>query len=110
MTFQKVCGLDDLWEGEMNAVEVNGHRIILVCLTGGEVRAFQATCPHQEFPLKDGTFDGQKIVCKAHLWTFDGNNGAGINPRHCKLAQYPVRIENDAIFLATEGVVPEFFT
>lgn len=55
MTFHKVCTLDDVWEGEMTEVEIGDHEVLLVGVEGGDVRAFQAVCPHQDIPLCEGT-------------------------------------------------------
>ena len=96
MSFTKVCSLDDLWEGEMEAFTVNQQEILLVCAEGGEVKAFQGICPHQDIPLVDGKFDGTKIICRAHLWQFDACTGKGINPDDCALADYPVRIDGES--------------
>ena len=38
MAFTKVCKLDDLWEGEMESFEIDGHEILLVSPEGGEIR------------------------------------------------------------------------
>lgn len=108
MTYEKVCTLDDVWEGEMNEVEVGEHVIVVVGLEGGELRAFQGICPHQDIPLSEGKFDGKKIICRAHLWQFDACNGKGINPDDCALAEYPVRLNGDDILVQTEGVTPLF--
>ena len=108
MSFTKVCSLDDLWEGEMEAFTVNQQEILLVCAEGGEVKAFQGICPHQDIPLVDGKFDGTKIICRAHLWQFDAGTGQGINPDDCALASYPVRIDGDDVLVSTEGVEPLF--
>lgn len=108
MAFKKLCTLDDLWEGEMEAFTLDGHEILLVCATGGEVRAFQNICPHQDIPLVEGKFDGKRIICRAHAWQFDADNGRGINPDDCALAQYPVRIEGEDILVDTAGVTPLF--
>lgn len=108
MSFTKVCALDDLWEGEMQACSVNGHDILLVCTDGGDVRAFQGICPHQDIPLVEGRFDGKKVICRAHLWQFDACTGKGINPDDCSLAEYPVKIQSNDIMVDTEGVVPIF--
>ena len=51
MSFTKVCTLDDIWEGEMEPFTVDGHDIILVCAEGGEIKAFQGICPHQDIAL-----------------------------------------------------------
>lgn len=108
MTFQKVGTLDDLWEGEMLEVEAGEHVIVLVWPEGGELRAFQGMCPHQDIPLAEGKFDGRVVMCRAHQWTFDARTGEGINPGKCRLAQYPVKLDGDDILVAVEGVQPQF--
>ncbi|RBP11951.1 toluene 4-monooxygenase protein C [Roseiarcus fermentans] len=108
MTFKQACTLDDLWEGDMAEVEVDGHTVLLVWPEGGEIRAFQGVCPHQDIPLSEGKFDGRVIMCRAHQWTFDAGTGAGVNPGDCRLAAYPVKIEGEAILISTEGVAPTF--
>lgn len=108
MTFHKVCTLDDVWEGEMTEVEIGEHEVLLVGVEGGEVRAFQAVCPHQDIPLCEGKFDGKVLTCRAHQWTFDARTGRGINPGDCQLATYPIRIEGNDVFVQVEGVTPLF--
>jgi len=108
MGYTKVCTIDDIWEGEMSSYTVNGHEILLVCLVGGEIKAFQGICPHQDIPLVEGKFDGKRLICRAHLWQFDAFSGKGINPGDCALAEYPVKIEGDDVFVNTDGVKPYF--
>lgn len=108
MSFTKVCTLDDLWEGEMEPFTVNGHEIVVVCAEGGEIKAFQGVCPHQDIALAEGQFDGKKLICRAHLWQFDAATGKGINPDDCALAEYPVKIDGDDVYVETDGVQPLF--
>lgn len=108
MRYRKACTLDDVWEGEMTEVEIGEHVIVLVGLEGGEIRAYQGTCPHQEIPLCEGKFDGRVLTCRAHQWTFDARTGEGINPGDCRLARYPVQVEGDDVLVGTEGVHPLF--
>ena len=108
MSFTRVCALDDLWEGEMEAFTVNGQEILLVCAEGGVIKAFQGVCPHQDIALVEGTFDGKTVICRAHLWQFDACTGQGINPRDCALAEYPVDIVGEEVFVQTDGVTPVF--
>jgi toluene monooxygenase system ferredoxin subunit len=110
MGFARVCSLDDLWEGEMEAFEVDGKEVLLVRVDGGEVRAFQGVCPHQDIPLIEGKFDGKLLVCRAHQWMFDGSSGQGVNPSNCQLAVYPLKIDGDDVMVDTEGVDPLFAT
>ena len=107
MAFEKICTLDDVWEGEMEAfTTASGVDVLVICLEGGEVKAFQAICPHQEIDLVEGEFDGHTLTCKAHLWQFSCRDGKGINPGDCHLAEYPVRIEGEDVFVDTEGIEP----
>lgn len=108
MSFTKVCTVDDLWEGEMEAFTVDGQEVLLVCAEGGEIKAFQGICPHQDIALAEGRFEGGKLICRAHLWQFDAKTGQGVNPSDCALAVYPVRIDGDDIYVSTEGVEPLF--
>lgn len=106
MAFAKLCSLDDVWEGEMESFEVDGHEVLVAVLDGGDVRAYQGICPHQDIPLVEGTFDGKRLVCRAHQWVFDATTGEGINPGNCRLAEYPVRVDGDVVLVDTAGVTP----
>lgn len=101
MNWKKVCDLSDLWEGDMASFDVDGSEVLILWPEGGEMKAFQGICPHQDFPLIDGKFDGKTLVCKVHHWVFDAKNGKGVNPGDCSLAQYPIRVENDTVFVDT---------
>jgi toluene monooxygenase system ferredoxin subunit len=98
-----------MWEGEMSSpFEVDGVKIVLVWPEGGQVKAYQDRCPHQDISLAEGSFEGKVIKCRAHFWTFSGDDGEGINPRRCKLAEYPVKVEDDSIYVDTAGIKPIF--
>ena len=106
MAFTRVCNLDDLWEGEMESFVVEGQEVLVVCVEGGEVRAYQGVCPHQDVPLVEGSFDGRLLVCRAHQWVFDATSGIGVNPGNCRLAEYHVRVDGDEVFVDTAGITP----
>ena len=108
MAFEKVCTLDDLWEGEMESFQVNGQEVLLLSMEGGDIRAYQGICPHQDILLVEGQFDGKALICRAHQWIFDAKTGVGINPGDCCLASYPVRIDNEDVLVDTAGVAPLF--
>ena len=106
MGFQRICSLDKLWEGEMQAYAIGTVDVLIVNAETGIVRAFNAYCPHQDSPLADGTLDGKILTCAAHLWQFDVETGQGVNPTGCRLKEYPVRIEGDEIFVDVEAPAP----
>ncbi|NMH95809.1 Rieske 2Fe-2S domain-containing protein [Pseudonocardia acidicola] len=91
--------LEELWEGEILDVEIEGEPVLLVHLLGGEVKAYQGVCPHQEISLADGDWDEEHAVlmCVGHNWEFDLTSGVGINPAGCRLYSYPVQTEGDAV-------------
>jgi len=107
MAFEKICTLDDVWEGEMSGFRTaNGTEVLLVVLSGGDVRAVQSRCPHQDFSLLQARLEGHVLTCRAHLWQFDLRTGRGINPADCALAVYPTRVEGDDVYVDVAGVSP----
>jgi toluene monooxygenase system ferredoxin subunit len=93
---------NELWEGELAAVPAGGGPVLLVRLSGGELRAYQASCPHQGNALADGEFDGRFLTCAAHCWKFDLATGRGVNPAAATLARFPVCVRDDHIFVELE--------
>ncbi|MDX2425557.1 MAG: Rieske 2Fe-2S domain-containing protein [Cycloclasticus sp.] len=107
MAFEKICTLDDVWEGDMDAFEtLNGTQVLVLGVDGGDLKAFQAVCPHQEIDLVEGEFDGKVLTCKAHLWQFDVSSGKGLNPTDCQIAEYPVKIEGEDVLVDVKGIEP----
>ena len=98
--YQKVCELGDVWEGEMDIFEVGEEEVLIVHSPGGEVRAYNPICPHQEHPLIEGELDNCVLTCSAHLWQFDVLSGKGINPTDTSLINYPIKVEDDVIWFA----------
>ena len=100
--------LDDLWEGEVLGVKLGGVDIVL-CNVDGELFAFEDRCPHLANPLSDGVLNHNVLRCAAHEWEFDARNGQGVNPQAARLTPFPVRLDDDRIFIAIppESAHPE---
>jgi toluene monooxygenase system ferredoxin subunit len=90
--------LDDLWEGEMLPVTVDGVPLLL-CNVGGEVLAYEDRCPHEGSVLSDGTLDANVLTCARHEWVFDARSGCGINPSSTCLRSFPVRLDGDTVLV-----------
>jgi toluene monooxygenase system ferredoxin subunit len=91
--------LDELWEGDIADVELDGEPVLLVHLPGGSIKAYQGLCPHQEVLLVDGEWDEStgRLLCSGHRWEFDLRTGAGVNPAGCQLYQYRVAVSDDKV-------------
>ncbi len=98
----KVCSDQKIGPGEMLEVEVEEHRILVLRLSEGEIRAYSGLCPHENLPLVYGEFDGEELICSAHFWTFDGKSGECTDPGGCRLARYPIQIKDGEIFVDVE--------
>lgn len=94
-----VADVADVWEGELVDFDVDGEEVVIAHLDGGELKAFQGTCPHQEIPLADGDWDvdASTLTCGGHAWQFDLRTGKGINPTGCQLFEFPLRVTGEKI-------------
>jgi toluene monooxygenase system ferredoxin subunit len=96
--FQKVGSLDNLWSGEMLAVDLGGNSILLVNIDD-HIYAYADACPHQKSRLSEGSLTGRTLRCARHHWEFDVCTGRGINPQNACLKVFPVSIESRDILL-----------
>jgi toluene monooxygenase system ferredoxin subunit len=106
--YHRVCPLDDLWQGEMAVHEVERTKLLVVHTESGAVRAVQLMCPHQKFPMSDGTLDGDVLTCAKHLWQFNVVTGRGVNPSHAEVTLYPVKVEDGQVYVSVAGIEPRF--
>ena len=100
--FRPACAADDLWLGEMKALQVQGRPVVVIHEEYG-VRAFVDRCPHQGFPISRGRLAGSVITCAAHEWQYDARTGCGINPRAVTLTRLPVEIRGGEIWIDVDG-------
>jgi toluene monooxygenase system ferredoxin subunit len=100
--WRDTINLDDLWEGDITAVTVDGEAVLLVNVDG-TVRAYSNRCPHQASDLSEGDLDGQTLTCAKHLWEFDALTGAGINPDDTRLKSFGCRVGDDGTIYVDIG-------
>jgi nitrite reductase/ring-hydroxylating ferredoxin subunit len=77
---QTVAQLDDIPEGSMLGIEVDGEEIALANVEG-TIYAVQGRCGHMNAPLAEGKLMGSTIICPLHYAQFDITTGKKIkNP------------------------------
>lgn len=105
MGFTRVCGLGDVPLDTMESFFVEDVEVLVVHGSSG-VHAFDGICPHEEFPLVDGSLEDSTIVCIGHGWVFDAMTGQAVYPPGCRLTEYPLRIEDSEVYVDVDSVVP----
>jgi 3-phenylpropionate/trans-cinnamate dioxygenase ferredoxin subunit len=102
-----VATADEVPEGTMLMVQVDGTDILLVNLEG-TVRAVQGICSHEYFELDKGFLTADSVTCALHLSRFDLETGEALDPpASLPLATYPVAVDEGRIVLELpEGTIP----
>jgi toluene monooxygenase system ferredoxin subunit len=100
--WRETVNIDELWEGDMTSVVVDGEDVLLINVAG-QVRAYSNRCPHQAGPLDEGDFDGETLTCLRHLWEFDADTGCGINPASAHLTTFGCEVRHDGTIWVDVG-------
>lgn len=95
----------DVQPGTARVVSVEGQAIALVCTPEG-LFAVDNTCPHSGGPLGEGVVQGPALACPWHGWQFDYKSGACLTENRPNLVKYPIKIEQDQIWIETNGARP----
>ena len=97
--FIKVAELDDLEDGELMGVEVDGEPVCLANVEG-TIYAFTDDCTHIGGPLNEGELDGQVLTCPWHGAQFDVRTGKVLRgPARQDISIYPVCVDGTSILI-----------
>lgn len=95
--FRTVARVEDVPEGELVSLEIDGVKIVLAN-QAGEVFALRDQCTHEDFPLSDGELEGGMITCLLHGARFELKTGAvRALPAVRPVQVFESRIENGEI-------------
>lgn len=98
--YEAVAGENDLQEGGLLGVEVDGQRIVLAKLQG-KVYALGAVCTHKGADLSEGVIEGEMIRCPWHHSGFDIRTGAVVRPPAREPEPvYDVKLEDGQIWVS----------
>jgi 3-phenylpropionate/trans-cinnamate dioxygenase ferredoxin subunit len=103
-----LLGVDDVGDGEMKMVWVDGTDQVLVINNGGEFTAVQGVCSHEYFELDKGFLTAGTLTCALHLSRFDLSSGEPLDPpAELPLEVYPVAIEDGRVVIEVpDGPLP----
>ena len=103
-----LLGVDEVADGEMKMVWVDGTDQVLVINNGGEFTAVQGVCSHEYFELDKGFLTAGTLTCALHLSRFDLSSGEPLDPpAELPLEVYPVVVEGGRVLIEVpDGPLP----
>ena len=103
-----LLGIDEVEDGEMQMVVVDGTDQVLVIRQDGEFTATQGICSHEYFELDKGFLTAGTLTCALHLSRFDLSDGEPLDPpAELPLEVYPVVVENGRVLIEVgDGPLP----
>ena len=95
-----LIGVDEIGDGEMQMVVVDGTDQVLVINQSDEYTAVQGVCSHEYFELDKGFLTNGTLTCALHLSRFDLTSGEPLDPpAEEPLAVYPVVVEDGRVLI-----------
>lgn len=89
--------LSDFPEGRPVLRKAGGQRFACV-RSGADLHALDDRCPHQGYPLSQGTCRDGVLTCEWHNWKFDAATGANLFGGEA-VRRYPTRVEDGRVHL-----------
>ena len=94
--WEAALSLDDLPGGSLRTWKRDGHQLVLARTASGEVHALDNRCPHEGYPLAQGTLRGEALTCCWHNWKFDVRDGRCVLGGEA-VRSYPVRVRDGRV-------------
>ena len=108
ITWFPACQVSEVPENGGVCVKYNDEQIALFYFTRrGEWYATQNECPHRnQMALSRGMIgsynDEPKVACPFHKKTFSLVTGQCLNGDECSIKTYPVKVDNDWVYIGIE--------
>ena len=98
--YVRLASIGDVPRGGLRRVEVGEYGVCLVNYEG-TIYAFRDNCSHRDYPLSEGTLDGNRLECAWHGAQFDVTTGRAVRlPAIKPIRGYQVRVEDGDILVA----------
>lgn len=100
---QPVCAADDLADGQLLLVDVEGTRVVVGRCPEG-IMAFSDRCTHKGGPLSDGALVGCTVQCPWHGSQFDVHTGRVVNgPADEKIETFAAEVRGGQVYVLPRG-------
>jgi len=98
MTWTSAVPVEKLRRDGAAVAKVGGKQLALF-LADGKIFACNNRCPHEGYPLREGTVNGDCVLtCNWHGWKFDLKTGDNLFQGD-RLRLYPTRLENGTVMV-----------
>lgn len=97
-SFVRVAELSDIPAGGRKVVKSGGKQIAIFRPEEGRCFAIDNRCPHEGYPLSEGTLKDGVLTCDWHNWKFELSGGACVRGGE-DVRSYPIRVEEGGVFL-----------
>lgn len=98
----RVAAVEEIGAGEGRVVEAGG-RTLAVFNVNGAYYAIDNLCSHRGGPLGEGDLEGTVVSCPWHAWRWDVTSGANVNNPAVRVACFPARVQDGAVFVRVTG-------
>ena len=99
--YQDVFEASTLNDGDMKAVDVNGHPVLLARING-EYMAVANRCGATPLPLEFSRLEGTELCCSWHGCRYDIRTGSRLDAAGDRIAVFPVRVEDGLVRIAVD--------
>ena len=96
----EVGRLEDIPQLGSRVVQSPAGAIAIFRNKDNEVFALGNKCPHKGGPLSEGIVSGRRVTCPLHNWVMELETGSAAAPDVGCTPTYPVKVEDDAIYLS----------
>jgi nitrite reductase/ring-hydroxylating ferredoxin subunit len=96
MSWSDSISLSSLAAGHTTVFKQAPHQVAIVRTVDGEVFAIDNRCPHEGYPLAEGTVAGCVLTCNWHNYKFDLRDGSCVMGEEA-VRSYPTRIVDGRI-------------
>lgn len=95
----KIGMVSDIPRLGARVVETDAGNIAVFRTSENEIFALRDECPHKGGPLSQGIVHGNRVACPLHDWKIHLDTGLAVAPDVGCAASFPIKLENDTIYL-----------